>query len=219
MYIYLDETGNLIKGDSTYFIVATFTVDDSKRLENAFRRWQKTKLPKRLKHQAEVKFNDPHLTDDLRLKTIRYLCKQDIRIFYTYLHTKNIPKEYRRKDRVHESGLLYAEIVRATIELYLPVHETKMMIVRDRRTLKGMSPETFHEKLKVNLSPKLPSKTLFRVEAVDSTISAQVQVADWICGGLGRFYEKKPLGEVFYSILKDRIVGEQELYADYWTKK
>src|SRR5260221_12247087 len=119
MHIYLDETGNLIKGNGEYFILATFTVGDPQRIAKAFRKWQHSKFPRKLRDQSEIKFNDAHLTDEIRKKTIIYLAKQDIRIFYTYLKIKNIPKEYRKKGKVQESGLLYAEVVRATLELYL----------------------------------------------------------------------------------------------------
>lgn len=218
MNIYLDETGNLIKGNGKYFIVATYTVGYPQRIVNAFRRWQHSKFPKKIRDQSEVKFNDSHLTDNLRLKTIRYLAKQDIRVFYTYLEITNIPKEYRKKGKVHESGLLYAEIVRATLELYLPLTEPKFIVIRDKRTLKGMSPREFHERLKLSLLPKLTPKTMFHTEAVDSTSSPQVQVADWICGALGRYYEGKKDGDKFFNFLKNNIIKEKELFSEYWTK-
>lgn len=219
MYIYLDESGNLTKGNGKYFIVATFTVGDPQRIANAFRKWQHRKFPKKLRDQAEVKFNDSHLTDGLRDKTITYIVKQDVRIFYTYLKITNIPKEYRKKGKVHASGLLYAEIVRATLELYLPATEPHFIVIRDKRSLKGMSPTEFHEKLKLSLLPKLPPKTLFHIQGVDSTTSPQVQVADWICGALARFHEGKPEGQPFYQKLKKNIIEEKELFSDYWTKR
>lgn len=218
MIIGLDETGNLIKGNNKYFIVATFTVGDPQRIVNAFRRWRHKKFPKRVRDQSEVKFNDPHLTDEMRLKTIKYLAEQDIRIFYTYLQIRNIPEEYRKNGKVHESGLLYAEIVRATLELYLPLTDLQFVVIRDKRTLKGMSPKEFHETLKLSLLPKISPKTKFHAEAVDSTTSPQVQVADWICGALGRYYEGKEHGEKFYNYLKNNIVMEKELFSEYWTK-
>ncbi len=219
MFIYLDESGNLTKGNGKYFIVATFTIGNPQRIVNAFRRWQHAKFPKKLRGQAEVKFNDAHITDELRKKTITYIAKQDVRIFYTYLKITNIPVEYRKKGKVFASGLLYAEIVRATLELYLPMTEPHFIVIRDKRTLKGMSPANFHEKLKISLLPILPPKTLFHIQAVDSTTSPQVQVADWICGAFARFHENKIEGKTFYEKLKNNIVSEKELFSDYWTKK
>lgn len=52
MLIYLDESGNLIKSNEKFFIVGSFTVGDSKRIANAFRKWQRQKFPKKLKVQV-----------------------------------------------------------------------------------------------------------------------------------------------------------------------
>lgn len=219
MYIYLDETGNLTKGNGKYFIVATYTVGDPTRINKAFRKWQQNKFPRLLKDQAEVKFNDPHLTDLLRLKTVEYLCKQDIRIFYTFLKIVNVPEEYRKKGVVHETGLLYTEIVASTLELYLPNTEKEFIVIRDQRGLKGVTLAQFNDKLRIRLLPQLPVKTNFKIHAVDSTSSALVQVSDWICGALARYYENKSEGREFYIKIKKNIVGEKELFSDYWTKQ
>lgn len=219
MYIYLDESGDLRRSDTKYFVVGTYTVGDPKRIAKAFRKWQKSKFPRILKDQAEIKFNDPHLTDDLRLKTINYLCKQDIRIFYNFLKITNIPEEYRKKGIVHKTGLLYTEIVASTLELYLPITEKEFIVIRDQRSLKGVTLSQFNEKLKIRLLPQLPAKTNFKIHSVDSTSSALVQVSDWVCGALARFYENKPEGQAFYEKLKKNIIEEKELFSDYWTKR
>lgn len=217
MYVYLDESGNLTKSNGQYFIVGSYTVGDPRKIAKAFRKWQKNKFPKKVRVKPEVKFND-NLKDELRLKTLKYFAKQDIRIFYTFLKKKNIPEEYYKKGKVHETGLLYAEIVKATLELYMPVTENEFIVIRDRRTLKGVTVDRFNEVLKVSLLPKLPAKVLFQVQAVDSTTNPNVQVADWICGALARYYEKKLMGEEFYSVLKGNIVQEKELFSEKWTK-
>lgn len=218
MFTYLDESGTLTKSDGSYFIVATYTVGDARKITRAFRKWQKTKFPKKLRRQAELKFNDSHIDDKLRLKTLQYFAKQDIRIFYSYLKKKNIPHEYYKKGKVTETGLLYTEIVRATLELYIPVTESQFTVVRDQRTLKGVTVNTFNETLKASLLPKLPAKVLFQVQAVDSTSNSLIQVADWVCGALARYYEGKSMGEEFYSVLKGNIVQEKELFSEKWTK-
>lgn len=219
MFLYLDESGTLTGKNGRYFIVGSFTVGDPKRIAKAFRKWQKSKFPKRLRGQSEIKFNNSHIDPETRLKTLNYLSKQDIRIFYTFLNKKNIPEEYRKKGRVHETGSLYAEIVGSTLELYLPVTEGEFRIIRDQKTLKAMSVSEFDEALKTRMLPQLPAKINFRMQAVDSTTNPLVQVADWVCGALARYYEEKPMGKKFYETLKGNIVGEKELFPDYWTKK
>jgi hypothetical protein len=217
-YIFLDESGNLTKTDGKYFVVASFSVGDPKRITKAFRKWQQSKFPKKLRHQAEIKFNNSSLDDTLRRKTLQYLAQQDIRIFYTYLSTMNIPDEYIRKDRVHETGLLYLEIMGATLELYLPLTTAEFRVFRDQRSTKGMSSGKFNDILKTRLLPKLPAKTLMQIEAVDSTTSTPVQVVDWVCGALARYHEGKPGGQEFYDILKPNIVEQKELFSKLWDK-
>ena len=61
MYVYLDESGTLTESDGKYFIVGSFTVGDPRRISKAFRKWQKSKFPRKLKGQAEVKFSNSSL--------------------------------------------------------------------------------------------------------------------------------------------------------------
>lgn len=219
MFIYLDESGNLTRSNGQYFIVGSYTVGDPKRIRNAFRKWQRSKFPKKVKVQPEVKFNDPHINDDIRTRTLEFLAKQDIRIFYTYLKATNIPGQYRGKEGSIKTGLLYTEIVSETLELYLPITELEFRIFRDQRILKGVVLSEFNEHLISRLLPQLPAKTIIQVQVMDSTTSPQIQVADWICGALARFHEQKPLGNALYNILKNNIVKQTEFFSDYWTKK
>lgn len=218
MYVYLDESGNLT-GNGKYFIVGSYTVGDPKRIANAFRKWQRSKFPRKLKVQAEVKFNDSHLDDELREKTLRVFAQQDIRIFYTYLKVNNIPESYRKKGGLIKAGLLYTEIMGETLDLYLPVIGPDFRVFRDRRILKGVKTSEFNQHLTVRLLPKFSAKTVVQIQAVDSTTSPQVQVADWVCGALNRYLERKPAGDKLYNILKNNIVKERELFTEYWNKK
>ena len=219
MYIYLDESGNLTKINGQYFIVGSYTVGDPRRIANAFRKWRRSKFPRKIRVQPEVKFNDSHLDDKLRERTLKFFARQDIRIFYTYLRIRNIPELYRRKQGLFKTGLLYTEIVGETLELYFPIVEPDFRVFRDQRILKGVALSEFNQRLTVRLLPKLSSKVIIQIQAVDSSTSPQVQVADWICGSLARYHERKSGGDKFYNILKNNIVKERELFSDYWEKK
>lgn len=219
MHIFLDESGSLTGKNGRYFIVGSYTVGDPRRIGKAFRKWQNSKFPRKVKTQPEVKFNDSHLSDELRTRTLKFLAKQDVRIFYTYLKDNNIPAQYKAKDRSIKTGLLYREIIGDTLELYLPIIESEFRVFRDQRILKGVILSEFNEHLIARLLPLLPAKTLIQIQAMDSTSSPQIQVADWICGALARYHEQKPLGEDFYKILKNNIVKAKELFSHYWKKK
>lgn len=152
MYIYLDESGSLTGKNGRYFIVGSYTVGDPRRIGKAFRKWQSRKFPRRVKTQPEVKFNDSHLRDELRTKTLKFLAKQDVRIFYTYLKADNIPEQYKAKDRSIKTGLLYREIIGDTLELYLPIIESEFRVFRDQRILKGVILKKQYSKSKRTVS-------------------------------------------------------------------
>lgn len=213
MRIYLDETGNLTKADGAFFIVASVSVGDPRRVVNAFRRLQHNKFSKSLRSSSEVKFNNSSLSDSQRRKMLQALVDQDIRIFYTYLATSNIPNEYMQKDKVYESGLLYLEVVESTLELYLPLTTNEFRVFRDKRTTKGMTAKIFNDTLRTSLLPKLPADVLCQVDDIDSATNPMIQVADWICGALGRYHEGKEGGQEFYDILRPYIVQQKELFS------
>lgn len=73
--------------------------------------------------------------------------------------------------------------------------------------------------LKLDLLPKLSAKSLLQIEAVDSTTIPNIQIADWICGALFRYYNKGRNGERFFITLKNSIITFDELFKDYWQEK
>ena len=217
MYIFLDESGDFKKDKEHYFIVGGFITNNPRRTTKAFRKWQHTKFPKKIRRKSEVKFTDSGLNEKFRLKTLNYLVKQDLRIFYVYLDKNNIPLEYRTKKGM-ETGLLYTQIVSEALELVLPTVEKEFRVFLDKRPLKGISAGQFKELLKVKLLPHLPKGTLLQIETVDSATHPNIQIADWICGALFRFYNKKTNNEEYFKALRNSIIGEKELFPKYWEE-
>ena len=218
MYSFLDESGDFNKKDGEdYFIVGGFITNSPRRTVKAFRKWQYTKFPKKLRRKKEVKFTDSGLNENLRLKTLNYLVNQDLRIFYVYLDKNNIPLKYRTNKGI-ETGLLYTQIVSEALELLLPTTEKEFRIFLDKRPLKGVSSEQFKELLKVKALTNLSIGTILQIETVDSATHPNIQIADWICGALFRFYNKKTNGKEYFGALKNSIIGEKELFPKYWEK-
>jgi len=215
MYIFLDESGNFLGDKDKYFIIGGFITNNPRRTAKAFRKWQHKKFPKKLRRKNEVKFSDTGLDEKLRLKTLDYFTKQDIRVFYTFLNKFNIPLEYRKKKGL-ETGFLYAEIVSQTLHLLLPTADLEFRIFRDRRHLKRLSQIKFNEILRLDLIPGLPAKAVIQIEALDSSTNPNIQIADWICGALFRYYNKGKNGVRYFSILKNSIIASKELFEDYW---
>ncbi len=218
MYIFIDESGSFAGDKDSYFVVGGFVTGNHRRTMKVFRRWQKTKFPKKLRYKNEVKFSDTGLKDELRLKTLSYFTKYDIRIFYTFLKKENIPQEYKNKKGI-ETGLLYTEVVAKTLNLLLPTTDLEFRILRDKRHLRRISQVRFNEIIKLDLLPKLPAKPLFQIEAVDSGTNPNIQIADWICGAFFRYYNKRRNGDRFFATLKNSIIASDELFKDYWENK
>lgn len=217
MYIFLDESGDFKKDKEPYFIVGGFITNNPRRTIKAFRKWQHTKFPKKIRRKSEVKFTDSGLNEKFRLKTLNYLVKQDLRIFYVYLDKNNIPLEYRTKKGI-KTGLLYTQIVSEALELVLPTVEKEFRVFLDKRPLKGISAGQFKELLRVKLLPRLSKGTLLQIETVDSATHPNIQIADWICGALFRFYNKRTNNEEYFKALKNSIIGGKELFPKYWEE-
>jgi hypothetical protein len=217
-HIFLDESGQFGKeAGNDVFVVASFTVADPRRSYNRFRRWQREKFPKKLRHQPEIKFSDVRITENLRLKTLKSIGNLGVRIHYTYLRKDNIPGDYRYKG-VLKSGHLYSHVIAETIGLYLPLNDLELRILCDQRHLKGISQKEFKQGLQAHLLPQVPHGTVVQVAMVDSTTNPNIQIADWIAGALGRYLNEKPLGQGYYQILKNNIAGRgKELFKDNWV--
>lgn len=218
MFVFLDESGNFTGDKDSYFIVGGFVTGNPRRTAKAFRKWQRTKfLNKKLRYRTEVKFSDTRLNDEVRAKTLLYFSKQDIRIFYSFLKKENIPLEFRRQKGL-ESGRLYAEIIGKTIGLLIPTADIEFRVFSDKRHLRKIPQSEFREILRLDLLPKLPAKVVLQIETIDSSTNPNIQIADWICGALYRYYNKRKNGEKFYKIIHNNIIASEELFKDYWQE-
>jgi hypothetical protein len=216
-YIFIDESGQFGKHDhEEHFVVASFTIGNPSRTAKAFRSWQGSRFPKKMRWLNEIKWSSTSIDDNLRLRTLRHIAQMDVRIRYVFLQKKNIPESYKNGDeRKLESGLLYTNIIGETIEMYLPTEERNLHVICDQRKLKGFTQMQFKNALRSRLLPKLPSNATIEIEMVDSVANVNIQIVDRIVGALGRYHEKKPLGEECFAILKNNLLDSgKELFRD-----
>lgn len=213
MYIFLDESGNFTKHNhEEYFVIGSFTVGDPRRTAKDFRAFFRKHFPRKMKNQDEIKWSATGISDKLRLKTLRYISKLDVRIRYIYLLKTNIPAEYRKEDKFKD-GLLYTNVVGELLEMYLPTVDEDFRLFCDQRRLSGMTKSHFKEILKARILPDLNKNTIVQIETVDSKHNVNIQIADWIAGALARYLEKGKIGEECFWALKGNIIGEgKELF-------
>jgi hypothetical protein len=208
MYIYLDETGQISKHkDSKYFIIGTFTTGDPRRIQKQFLGWKKKKFPRKLRNLSEVKFSDTGLDDTLRLKSMKFISNLDVRIRYSFIKLNNIPSDYDSKDGI-KAGHLYTDMVSKTLESYLPISDKSFRVFCDTRNLKGLTSSEFKSIVTSIIQSQLDPKSIIQIERLDSTTNINIQIADWICGALDRYYNNKKYGNEFFAILKNNLLGD-----------
>jgi hypothetical protein len=214
-YIFLDESGQFnINNGEKFFIVGSFIVGDPRRTEKSFTSWQKTRFPRKMRHQPEIKFSEIKLDEKLRLRTLKSISNLDVRIRYSYLIKKNIPTNYIRKGKL-QSGYLYTNIIGETLEMYLPTTDKEFRVFCDQRHLKGIKRSEFKKILTARMLPQLPKGSIFQIEMIDSVSNKNIQIADWICGAVSGYLEGKKLGEEYYKIITNNILGEgRELFKN-----
>lgn len=206
MYIFLDESGQFTKHDhGEYFVIGSFTIGDQRRTDKSMRGWFRSKFPRKMRTQSEIKWSSSGINDTLRIKTLKYIAKLDVRIRYGYLLRKNVPVGYRRKSKV-ESGKLYVNIIGEILEKYIPTDDKEIHIFCDRRSLKGITKKDFELSIKGRLLPLCGPSTLVQVEMIDSTSNANIQIADWISGAIARYLGRGNLGDECYKILKNNML-------------
>jgi len=101
----------------------------------------------------------------------------------------------------------------------LPTTDLEFRVFRDERHLKKISQTKFNEITKLDLLPKLPAKAVIQIEALNSSASPNIQIADWICGALFRYHNERKNGEHFFAMLRNSIIASNELFKDYWANK
>jgi len=209
MYIFLDESGDFTKHNhEEYFVIGSFTVGDQRKTDKEFAKWCKSRFPKRMRGQSEIKWSATGITDELRLRTLKYISKIDVRIRYGFLLRSNIPSTYRNKKNKINTGILYTNVVAEVLERYLPTDEKEIHIFCDRKSLKGMTKQEFESAIISRLLPYCSPDTLIQVEMIDSASNRNIQIADWISGAIARYYEKGRNGDDYFKVLKNNFLGE-----------
>jgi len=207
LIVFVDESGTFLPcNGQAHFVIGSFTVGDPKRTAKSFRSWQNNKFPKRKRGQNEVKFSETGLTDDLRIRTVKYISSLDVRIRYGYLRCERLPSASYDDAGLRE-GYLYTQILGEILESYFPITEPLFIVRCDQRQLKGLKKKEFVEILRARLLPIAPAGTVIDIKQVDSTTDANIQIADWIVGALAAHLNGKPLGTKYFEILKANIIG------------
>ena len=101
--IFLDESGQFSKHNhEEYFVIGSFTIGDPRRTAKAFRGWCRTRFPRRMRTQSEIKWSATGIKNDIRLRTLKYISRLDVRIRYAYILKKNILEREASQDQMDD---------------------------------------------------------------------------------------------------------------------
>lgn len=205
LFIYVDEAGNFSGKQHTHFVLAAFTTDAPRVTHKAFTATKQTKLSKRFRSYAEIKFSDAKIPRSFKIKALKRVCAENIGIYALILHKENIPKDLRGR----KEGLFYCHRVGELLQLCPLASITQARVFLDRRRLKGLTRKNFDTELRTYLAARLTAKTSIVIEHVDSTTNVNVQIADFIAGAFFQKYERG--NNEFYRTIESCIRVEQEI--------
>lgn len=169
-----------------------------------------------MRGQAEIKWAGIDIDLDLRLRTLKEIAKQDVRIRYVFLKRHNIPSSYHSGGKLQQ-GHIYTHVIGELLEDYLPLNDRRMLVYCDQRQLKGIRRAEFKRMLRARMLPTLPAEAVFEVDMYDSEQNPNIQIADWITGAIAWKLEGKPDGDKCFAMIQNNIIGKgRELFQQDW---
>lgn len=78
-----------------------------------------------------------------------------------------------------------------------------------------MEKDVFRDKVKKSMYKELGLDIPLLIQTKDSAGTLNIQIADWIVGGIARYITNKRLGNEAYTILKPSIIGIYEMFGEY----
>jgi hypothetical protein len=201
MYIYLDESFSLKKGEKNQFlIIAGFATQNPKAIAKIYKRIKRHTLPKKFIN-LEIKSTNPIADRALKPKLFSELNKTDIQIYAISQLKNQLPKEYFDKEK-----LLYEKLYLDLLN-YLLVNEwnyfdNKIVIVTlDTFKPKQLKRGDIINLLKKELKNKYPEKN-FLISFESSAKFLTLQLADQICGV---FYQLLQENQTWFKMIEPKL--------------
>ncbi|MBR0271404.1 MAG: DUF3800 domain-containing protein [Methanobrevibacter sp.] len=198
-YIYIDESGDLGKGGSKYFIIAGIKVNNYRNLDrliNKSRRNNKKKIGK----SNEIKGTT--IPPEIKKKILKSLNKIDYESFIIVLNKKDRYKINYKND----NHLLYDILSSELAKLINISSSTEVYVDRTRRNKQKIA--NYNEIFKKNLNN--PKNHPISIKHVDSLKYKGVQIADLISWSAYQSIENN--NDEYIKIVKNKIM--KTVYED-----
>ncbi|HJJ47985.1 MAG TPA: DUF3800 domain-containing protein [Methanocorpusculum sp.] len=188
MYIYIDESGVVTKGQGDYFIVTALCTPDKNTADRCIKNIRQNHLKKHYKNLGEIKFSNS--TPEIIRRILQCITRHDIKIYYCAYK-----KELTEKSQIELKINLFSRLIKMTAE---DENEPARIIIDN--FLKKTQQNLFSEQIQ-------PANKNYPVTYSDSISCPGIQLADFLCGTIGRYYNYPGFEENIehYNIIKNKI--------------
>ncbi len=201
MYIYLDESFNLKKGEKNQFlIIAGFATQNPKKIAQIYKRIKKHTLPKKLVNQ-EIKSTNPVGNRALKPRLFSELNKTDIQIYAIYQLKNQLSRHYFHKEKLLYDKL-YTDLLSYLLLNEWSYFDDKIVIVTmDSFSSSKIKKGDIINSLKEKLENKYSGKKFF-ISFEDSAKFLTLQLADHFCGV---FYQLLQENQTWFKMIKPKL--------------
>jgi len=202
-HVYIDESGDLGKQGSEYFIIAAIVTDDPLKLERIVKNVRQRKLKKKIREMPELKANKSNRV--IRESILKKVRKTDCQIFAIIVEKKKIyDRLFNTKDR------LYNYICKNLLDKIDAVGIQKLTIVVDKKHTNTLIRKNFDHYIKTSLCRNCSVEIQHR----DSQASKALQVVDFVAWSIHRKFNHND--NSYWTIIEEKIMNRDKLLL--WNK-
>lgn len=197
--IFIDESGDLGKLGSRYFVIAALCTNDAKPIYNAMKRIKERKLKKKTIKLSELKAN--RSDDIIRKAVLNKLMACDCEFHILVLDKKKVYSYlFEKKNKLYNylAGILF-EHAQGNAE--------KTHVIIDKKDNKSVIRDDFNNYLKNN---KASSKTT--IEHINSQDNRGLQAVDFVAWSVHRKFNFND--DSFYKIIESKIARLHKLFVE-----
>ena len=200
----MDESGDLGKFGSKYFIIAALTTENPKPIENTIKRIRTKKLKKKLKELSEIKGNNS--SPEIRRYVLKELMKHDCK-FEIIAITKEKVKDYLYEKK-HK---LYNYVIGLLIE-GMDIYAKDIILIIDKKDNNKLLKEDLNSYIKKKIAEK---RFNFNIEIShkDSSNSRCLQAVDFIAWSVNRKLSFDD--DSYFNIIESKV----RTFKRLWNEK
>jgi len=204
-FIFIDESGDLGRGGSTYFVIVALGTHERERLGRIMKRLRERKLKKKLKETPELKGNNSN--DEIRRFVLGRLALLPCTISAVAIPKSKVKDylfEHKNKLYNYLCGLLMEQIsLKADI----------IDITIDKKDNNRLLQEDFNQYIRTRILGRRPEVRI-KIQHLDSHSSNELQVADFVVWAINRHFSGKD--SEFYDLIKSKITnaGFEEIWKE-----